>query len=591
MSDIEAGSVSFLIETLSKSDIIDAKYLKMGDREPIWDGSIWLYNNHERSLNNIKGRIFVQIKGKEINGISDFNKKYSLTLCELENYCKAGGTIFFLVTIDKNSKKKKIYYSSFLPYDLNILIKNNLKSNKTITFDLKVFPDKVEEFDCLILNFFENTERQKNANVNFNIKNFANFNIKNFLVDYHSPKTSKMKHNPNDYIKKNDLYIYYEDNNIIYTVGKIKKFIFNKNQVINQKVLVNDILYFSNYRILNKKKKSKIFLGNSISIELVEKGGEKPKIEFTYKGSLNERIQDTTFFIELLKFQIIDFVEFKFPIKVEGDWIEEKLKELSILLEKYLEIKFFLNSNNVFKDLYLDKLSDYDINYIFNFVEKYKKNEIQFVDNEFDLQFFTPKFGNIRILFMCLKNGKGSFEIKNFFKNDFHLYADVDDVFIEYSHLLLLKKNDILSYDNIDYNFIFENIISKGKNEKYFEVVNLFILELLLAYDENKGIDKELLKLSKKLIQWLIDNNEWSNFNILFEINLMQIFKRENSLDDEKRFKLSQIIINNPKNYSILTACNILLEETYFAKEHFKKLSKEDQEKFRSYPIYNLFKF
>jgi len=271
--------------------------------------------------------------------------------------------------------------------------------------------------------------------------------------------------------------------------------------------------------------------------------------------------------------------------------LDEKIVEFNNLLIKYREIKSFLIENNVTKDLLFNELSNTEINRIFNFVNKYKKKDIRFKDNKIDIQFFTPEFGNIKILFLCLKNEKGLYEIKNFFQNDFHLSAKVNDEFINFSHVLLLKKDEILTYDNMDYDFIYENITLKEKNETYFELVNLFILELLLAYDEKKEIDKELLKLSKKLIQWLIDYNEWSNFNILFEINLMQILKRENTLDDEKRFKLSQIIINNPKNYLFLTACYILLDETYFAKMYFMKLSKKDQNKFKSFPIFNLGQF
>lgn len=585
MNNTETLAISFLKGKLAESKIISPTYINEGDKEPIWDGYILVYDAENRKNENLKGKIPVQVKGRMVKKIKKEYERFVVNLIDLRNYLKEGGTIFFLVTIN-SIYEKKIYYYNLLPFEIQGLIKK-MKNNE-ITISLKEFPIIAKEFECVFINYLEDKEKQKNIDVVFDLKNINNFNIKNLHIAYNVPEADFLKYNISEFCKKNDIFLYYQENNVYYTIGKIIEAIFDDEMIVREEVIINKVKFYDSFKLINEKNKTTFYIGAGTSIELVKSSDIKPKIEFVYKGTLNERILDTTFLIELLKHQLFYLGKFEFPVKLSDNFVNEKIIEFNEILTKYLEVKKFLNENNVYKDLSFKELSNDEINYIFGFVERFFKKEVKLFDDKEDIRYFIPKFGNIKILFICLKNEKGLYEIKNFFKNDFQLIAEINKGFIEYSHMLLLKKEDILTYDNIDYNFIFENIISKAKNERYFELVNLFILELLLAYDEKNGSDKDLLILCKKLVQWLIDNNEWSKFDHVFEINFIQILKRKNSLDDDKRLTLNQIVINNPKNYQVLIACYILLDETSSANYYFHKLSKTDQEKFKAYPIYNL---
>ena len=95
---IETISVNAVKNSIVTSDILD-QFISENDKEPSWDGHIYIYKNKNKRKSELKGRIPVQVKGKECNDFSNNKIKYVISISDLKNYLNDGGIILFLVYI------------------------------------------------------------------------------------------------------------------------------------------------------------------------------------------------------------------------------------------------------------------------------------------------------------------------------------------------------------------------------------------------------------------------------------------------------------------------------------------------------------
>ena len=114
--NIESMAVSAVQNAISKTDYLGEQISK-GDKEPSWDGSIYVYNtpadNHKKE--DYRATVPVQVKGKKMNDHSAEKIQYRVSVVDLKNYKIIGGTMFFVVYIS-SSGETKIYYNSLLPF-------------------------------------------------------------------------------------------------------------------------------------------------------------------------------------------------------------------------------------------------------------------------------------------------------------------------------------------------------------------------------------------------------------------------------------------------------------------------------------------
>ena len=59
----EALAIAKIIRVVSRSNILDATHIKSGDKEPSWDGNIYLYTNPQKKNDGNLRKVPVQVKG------------------------------------------------------------------------------------------------------------------------------------------------------------------------------------------------------------------------------------------------------------------------------------------------------------------------------------------------------------------------------------------------------------------------------------------------------------------------------------------------------------------------------------------------
>ena len=123
-------------------------------------------------------------------------------------------------------------------------------------------------------------------------------------------------------------------------------------------------------------------------------------------------------------------------------------------------------------------------------------------------------------------------------------------------------------------------------NEGHFRRLDFCIMEIIKAYDEdNKRGD--LLKAAKSLCLWLAEKKP---YDIIPRLNYLQCCKRERDLDDTEIDELTNMLLDNATDDSVLAGIHILLDSKAMVKKYLDKLDVNQREEFEKYPIYALYR-
>ena len=129
---VETISVNAVRDSIVCSDFLD-QYIPDNDKEPSWDGSVYIYTDKSKTKDKLKGRIPVQVKGTEKDDFSKEEISFPVSTVDLKNYLNDGGAVFFVVYIGQKGLRKQIYYSELPPIKLKMYLAE-AKGQKTKSF-------------------------------------------------------------------------------------------------------------------------------------------------------------------------------------------------------------------------------------------------------------------------------------------------------------------------------------------------------------------------------------------------------------------------------------------------------------------------
>ena len=135
---IETLSVNAVKNSIVTSEFLD-QFIADNDKEPSWDGFVYIYGDKSKQKSNLKGRMPVQVKGTEDDDHSKEKISFSMSIVDLRNYLYDGGCILFVVYIGNFGVTNKIYYAELTPIKLRQLLEE-AKEQDSKTVHLKEFP-------------------------------------------------------------------------------------------------------------------------------------------------------------------------------------------------------------------------------------------------------------------------------------------------------------------------------------------------------------------------------------------------------------------------------------------------------------------
>lgn len=566
---VEGVAIRAIQSMIDRSSLLE-EYLTTNDKTLSWDGEIYTHKPHDIKKTGFKGKIPVQIKGTTVNSFSKGDIKFDVQVADLNNYLIDGGAIFFIVEMLETCETK-IFYKILLPLDIKgILERRKKQEQKDIRIELKHINSSNYEKLEKICQSFLNHRKLQFSGVNYN-NNLNNSNIQK------------------GYMFTNNLRNLFEEDSYIY--GKLDK---NSpptpisiidggaiSYISNDKVYIDDEVYFETTEKIISKDENFIKIGNSIIIN--EDTGH---LNYDGMGTLAERLKNVRFLKSVLKYKQFNIgqhiINYSFIEKRDIERFEEIEKQLK-------EIETFTEYYNINTDLNLDTFTELDYTMLERLIEVSLHKKKVKVEGSIGLKsgshgFAMYTIGNISLLVFFREKNK-NVEIVNVFSKEFVeiIKETSNGVYGGYVYTELSHK-DILNSDNIDLKIIETSIKSISPTEEYISSLIKFTLELIKAYDINsKRID--LLNLSLNLCNWIEDN--WG-FEIVNQINKYLIIEKTKGLSKSERFELMRMEKEINDNFSILIAINILLKNKTNVDYYFDKLTKEEQDFLMNSPIYKL---
>lgn len=586
---IEGYSINYLKEELlSTGQLIPL--ISENDKEPSYDGTIYIYSNSNFSKENIIGKVFIQVKGKQekSKNLKKTKISYPVEVIDLKNYLKIGGIIFFVVLIDEeNPRNRKIYYVDLTPVRLKIELEKG-KNQNTKSIKFKEFPLDNQRKVSILLNCFENIKKQASFSdiPLLTIKELKKNNIEEIVI----PVTYVDKELPQETLLHSDIYLYVKINNspILHPVKMlIDELETHEKQEI--KISIDDKQYYSSIEIIRKKDDTRFLLGESIT--MIMEGKEISSLNYKNTDNIRVLANDLEFVIQLIEKRYFYFNDTKVDIDNKTlDFsnfnIEEQKKELKTLKD----IVNLLDILNCKEDLKLSEMTEKDwvnLNYL---IKAFVYNELieGLKEPNFSLKFFN--IGKLKFLISIKAEENGKFRLVDFFKEEFSTELEFKKgKKFPISQYIILKKEDLYSINNISYDIILSSFKKTKRYPETINNINQFLLNLILAYDESKK--EELLLVAKKFSEWICSEftEEELDYSIK-ELNQLQIIKRLRNLTEDEEEEIYEILEEKNINNEIRTGCYILLEQKIPAKSYFKKINENSKKEFKISPIYNLFK-
>lgn len=562
-------------EIVKYSDTLVA-YIDTKEKTPMWDGYIYVYkqNSKYKANREFEGKIGVQVKGKNVKKISTGNSKYSIKVDYLKAYQKdRKGILLFVVEIIDYANTK-LFYANLLPVDLNEILKKVNENQESVTIDIKPISEKSSSsLKMICLNFLKNCNEQ----MNIPIKNIDEIHE---IKEINIPIVGEEEYFE-DYLFNNDIYSYAIDKetNVKIALPKLQEIQqFSTNKV---SVAINGKQYYNNITVVKNKSEEYILYGKSTKIYL-----NQNKVTFKIKGNVYERIHDTEFIIDLVKNKALTVNGEDIDLKVNVKSSEEKtyIENIKNDLERLNDIKNLFQKFNVLFNIDLDNLTDDDWKNLDMFMYINAGNSIKKITES---KLYNIKIANYKIAFIAIVDENNKINIYNYFSDLSNImkvfYYDKDGKENPISVYINMDINALLEYSNINFQVIKETFNSLDSNEETLERCNLWMLEVLKAYDQNKRI--EILDLAKYINERISEHRE-NNVDI---INKMQILKRYRKLTfDEK--EIIYTLRDQNKDIMIQCAIAILLGNKSDFERYFSKLSKEEKDSFINFPIFNLMK-
>lgn len=595
--DLEKLATSAIEKEIAKTDLLSS-FINSGDREPCWDGHIYIHEDKKKTKKNIK-KVAAQVKGKAVR-TRDAKRtiSYPISCDDLRAYMMNGGTVFFVVYLNKDTGDVlQIYYVSLLPVMVKKLL-DEKKSRRTVSVKFHKFPADNARKTELFLNFYEESKKQ----VSFAGKDLPNVDdlIKKGLLENISFSYTGLGACPDTRLlpkiidgKSLTLYANIKGGTApipIEYFDEITNITTSKDT--NIPISVKGHIYYDKVKTIATADTIEQQIGSSVKIIApnVDKVDSSIKIHLNINltGTLTEQIEALEFIIALVDNEAFNFGDAEFPAKFPQSELDRmEAYNFPEMLSNRKHIKEVLDSMNVKKDLELSKCTSDDIDNLMRIVNSIGDHRI--IRGEIDEK--NPgqkiKIANLTVAVVYIK-ANGGYRIYDFFGNRFDVkWAPEGMEPVEVSQFMMMRPDDYLTLDNLDLEKVVENFKIIPPSTTHFELSNNCMLSMLNAYD--KAPNPELLNAARQMNVWLGQHTDFLSSEIV-TLNRLQIELRERPLEFSEKQELYTIATTAKDEFQRLGAF-LLLDEQEEARKIFDTLDEDRLNLFKGFPIYKFYKY
>ena len=586
--DLEKIATSAIVMEISKTNILSS-FINDGDKEPCWDGNIYIHENAKHTKKNIK-RIPTQVKGRAATAKSVKESiKYGVSYDDLNAYMMDGGTIFFVVYIDKEKGEVlQIYYTVLLPIKIKDIFK---QKKKTYYVSLKKFPADNKKKIEVVYDAYANAQRQKSF-AGTNSPTIEELSKKGVLegISFHFVHTGE-EVVPS--MEGNSFTIY--ANVTGNPIGIPVEYCENISQVLtcqqfDRHVTVAGVKYYDKYQNIYSISTVKTVIGNCLTmtypmIEETEKRKIPVTLEFSINGTLREQIKKIEFVIAIVTKGGFEIGDIDIPVSLNREEFREKLNELTERVLWLKSIQDLLNRMHITRDLEINKCTEEDeknLNLLMTALGEQKP--IKDISQDLNI-LHTLKISNLSLGVIYIKHTDGKYYMYDYFNKHLEAYYKIEGREIRISQFSTMNVKDFTKYDNMYLPIILEDFKQIPISSDILNQANCLMLEMLKAYDQCKL--KDLLYTAEQINEWLKQYPDLIEQDICI-INGCQITIRQGELNYADKAKLFAIS-EKSNNMNYRAGAFILLEYMDEAEKIFSSFNDTQMKEFSNYPIYNLY--
>ena len=592
---IEALAVGPVRDAISRCQYAKED-IKTNDKIPSWDGDIYIYSKEGKKKEDLLGIIHSQVKGREVNTMSECEIKYQVEVSDLKNYRNNGGTLFFVVEIDPNDNRR-IFYSTLLPIKLQILLDDIKEGQKSKSITLIPFPaDNKNEVATILTNFYIDSHKQTSF-TDIELPTFKDLSgNKNVEKIFCSTKEIGPHDNDNaDALKafvKNEVCFYAQFKGSPAPVPVKEsgsKMIFST--LIDNPVTIDDRTYFDQYRISYSEKGLCFSFAYGIKL-FWPIDDQQGKFSYMAPSSLRQRICSLEFMTALFKSGYFNLGDIRYTMddygfdgaKIEREYMmcQRTAKLLEILhIEDDLDISR-LKKSDAFALSCLETA----------FVDEHPVRGINLTHEGPAYKDILISNLKIRVILSPDEKDNKLTNIEDFFNPRQHLilYQKVnDDKYFVIPGMSLLDVDALCSLSNIDYSRTIDDYKDMSQSNPHMLLIaNETLNKMILSYD--KKANERLFTAALELATWLSTQSiPYISANGC-KLDVLQLLKRKRELNKEEIATLSGIIAQNELDPYDQIGALLLLGKKKEAKAFYKTMNKERQKEFNLSPMHKFWK-
>ena len=589
---IEEKALLCFKEYIVDSEVI-SQFIDENDKEPCWDGHIYLYSEPQKDKKHLIGRIPVQIKGTEVRRFISKKYHFKIEVDDLKAYLHEP-TVYIVCQEKENSKERKLFYRRLLPETIKNILKGKEKQN-SVSVLMHSVPESLIEFENLMKVFHGDSKKQLSfadkKSLTMDDARKRGINEFSFLMP-----TKIMS--PIELMK-------YASTHTSFIYAKIDKdldievpiadgpFSFKFRQDVKKEIAVNGKIFYDSYTNEIIDGKMIISINNFLILTLPLENKKEIKLEIkNHLNSLKSSIKEHDFLLAIHDAGELTINGFTIKLKINEKNNIEQIRQKVFQWKRLQKVLEILHVN---KDLDLSSITEEQGQFIDILIDTFlNKNSISIEKKENTI--LLQEISNVKLLMYIYTNSEGKGVLGDFFDHRIDIRYQVNaSKTIKASPFSYLQNEDLwVKCDNIPY----EMQISSYKNlggdyEHIYELANLDLLSMIKAYDVVEKDDThkraQLLEAINNLDNWLLSTDKSDERHLIHTINHYQIIKRHRCYTEDEIDSIKSLYTNDEISMQIKVCLSLLLDDMQSFHTWYENCTDSEKTQLKSWPIWRFF--
>ena len=492
-----------------------SQYLSENDKEPTWDGHIYLYSCNHKIKENQIGRIPVQIKGTEVIRFKRTKFKFSIDTVDLKAYLLEP-TVYVVCQEKRGSMDRELFYRFLLPETVKKILSGH-KGQASVTVLMKPLSDS-DTFAEMLQMFLIDRSRQ----LGFAHKQTPSMQAalrRGLQLQLSAPKKFPNFAHLYGYLSQNESFLYAKNDEEFGTIVPIGggpfRFSFSKHE--DEEIKVGDRVFFEGYTHEIKNGRDYIIAGDgmlTIDLPMSEKDKTPVKLSITCPSTyLDDFVKHGELVMALKEHRVITIGDCDIDIGKKG--IEGDIVQLEKTLSFWKVLQETLEKLHVKRKLEVDKISADDERALSLIIDCVHDGKLVTLDNPPEPGVYVFEIANLNLLLYLAKGTPLKYYIGDIFDSGVTFKVSVDEgsTWTPTCVFSYLRDDRLWQVcDNIDFSAIEKCYDSvQPKEGDFIKVIEddlryiNFSMNELSQNQTNPSRESELRDAYNRLENWLSD--------------------------------------------------------------------------------------